>query len=293
MVKINKNKFGYYSVSDLPNNQFLSDYYKNKYYQNESGSYSTNYSYDEIKYFNNKIDLKFKIIEKVLAINKNTSILDVGCGEGFALNYFYNKGCKIKGIDFSSFGLEQFNPHLFPYYEEIDFYDFAEREIAKGTKYDIIWLKHVLEHVLDPEKVIVYFSKLLNLGGIVCIEVPNDFSKSQEFLVNESFVDERYWVNYPDHLSYFNELGLSNLLKSKKFEIIDSISDFPIEWNLFNSLTNYVNKKEIGSIVHNSRIILENKLYDWSDKDELIGFYRFLLKSGFGRELITFAQKSF
>jgi 2-polyprenyl-3-methyl-5-hydroxy-6-metoxy-1,4-benzoquinol methylase len=291
MIKIIKNKFGYYSVSELPSNQFLSDYYKNKYYQNESGSYSINYSEDELKYFNNKIELKFKIIENVLTINENSSILDVGCGEGFALNFFYNKGCKIKGIDFSRFALEQFNPHLFPYFEETDFYDFAEREITKGSKYDIIWLKHVLEHVLDPERVIDYFNKLLNFGGIVCIEVPNDFSKSQEFLVNEGIVEEKYWVCYPDHLNYFNEFGLSNLLTSKNFKIIDSISDFPIEWNLFNPVTNYVHKKEIGPIVHKSRIILENKIYEWSDKEDLVGFYRFLLKSGFGRELITFAQK--
>jgi 2-polyprenyl-3-methyl-5-hydroxy-6-metoxy-1,4-benzoquinol methylase len=290
MTIISKNKFGYYSVSDLPSSEFLSNYYKNKYYQNESGSYSINYSDDELKYFYNKIELKFKIIESVMSINKSISILDVGCGEGFALNYFYNRGCNIKGIDFSKFALEQFNPHLVPYFEEIDFYDFAEREIAKGSKYDIIWSKHVLEHVLDPEKVIEYFKKLLNTDGVVCIEVPNDFSKSQQFLISEGLVKQEYWVSYPDHLNYFNIDGLSNLLTSYNFNIFESISDFPIEWNLFNPLTNYVEKKEIGPVVHKSRIDLENKIYEWANIDDLIGFYRFLLKSGFGRELIMFAQ---
>jgi predicted SAM-dependent methyltransferase len=168
---------------------------------------------------------------------------------------------------------------------------FRSREITKGTKFDVIWSKHVLEHVTDPERIIDYFNKLLNVGGMVCIEVPNDFSKAQEFLFSESLVKEKYWVSYPDHLHYFNLVGLSNLLTSNNFKIIDSISDFPIEWNLFNSLTNYVEKKENGSLVHKSRIKLENKLYEWANNDDLIEFYRFILKSGFGRELITFAQK--
>jgi 2-polyprenyl-3-methyl-5-hydroxy-6-metoxy-1,4-benzoquinol methylase len=292
MIKIIKNIFGYYSVSDPPTAEFLSDYYKNKYYQNESGAYSVNYSEEEIKYFYNKIDLKFKIIESALTVNQNISILDAGCGEGFALNYFFKKGHKVKGIDFSRFALEQFNPHLFPYFEEIDFYHFAEREIAKGTKYDLIWSKHVLEHVVDPDKVIDYFNKLLKPDGIICIEVPNDFSKSQEFLLTEGLVKYNYWQSYPDHLNYFNLNGLSNLLTSKNLKIFESITDFPIEWNLFNQLTNYVEKKETGPLVHEARIKLENKIFEWADKDELVGFYRFLLKSGFGRELIIFARKN-
>lgn len=42
---------------------------------------------------------KLDIIEKFLKINKNTTILDVGCGTGISLERFQNKCKKIIGID--------------------------------------------------------------------------------------------------------------------------------------------------------------------------------------------------
>ena len=62
-----------------------------KFYNSNSKRFSqTRYSvWESVKKFNDKI-------------NKNTKILDAGCGNGKNMIYFQNKGHIVKGIDFSN-----------------------------------------------------------------------------------------------------------------------------------------------------------------------------------------------
>ncbi len=54
-------------------------------------------------FFKIKYDQKKRIIESHVHFSDNQkkiSFLDIGCGEGYALKYFYENGYKVLGIDF-------------------------------------------------------------------------------------------------------------------------------------------------------------------------------------------------
>ncbi len=84
-----KNKLhGYWEVEPKPSVEELRQYYEDKYYQNESAAYSHSYSEEEIEYFNTKIGQKDFTLSHILNSTQNQSLLDIGCGEGFTLEYF-------------------------------------------------------------------------------------------------------------------------------------------------------------------------------------------------------------
>ena len=43
---------------------------------------------------------------------ENYTLLDIGCGEGFALAHFRKSGFEVTGIDFSTYGISHHNPEV-------------------------------------------------------------------------------------------------------------------------------------------------------------------------------------
>ena len=112
--KVIKHELGYYEIKDKPAIEELNDYYSKKYYQDAKGAYQTEYNEEEILFFKNKIEQKYNvIINEFNKANHNPaklSLLDVGCGEGWALGFFKNKNWDVLGLDYSSFGCSKCNP---------------------------------------------------------------------------------------------------------------------------------------------------------------------------------------
>ena len=111
--KLKMHDLGFYQLRNKPSQKELQQYYNKKYYQEQTGSYQNNYNNDEIKYFDLKINQKAYVIDKL--INYKGRLLDVGCGEGFTLQYYFNKGWDVKGIDFSQSGIDKHNPDMGKY----------------------------------------------------------------------------------------------------------------------------------------------------------------------------------
>jgi len=97
---------------------------------------------------------------------------------------------------------------------------------------------------------------LLAENGLIYISVPNDFSLLQKFLYQNNYVSREYWLSYPDHLNYFNQESLLAFVKSNGFEVVDCISDYPIELDLLDNASNYVDKK-VGMHSHKKRLQFE------------------------------------
>ncbi len=71
-------------------------------------------------------------------------------------------------------------------------------------------------------------------------------------------------------------------------------SDFPIEWYLPNSNSNYVDNSSVGKAAHVSRVFIENFMHEdqINNLTDLINFYESLAKIGQGRQLIGFFTKT-
>ena len=290
--KLNKT-YGFYEVFPKPTDKELIDYYEGKYYQDENGSYNHYYELNELNYFKNKIAQKDFVVDKILEKNNKSTLLDIGCGEGFTLNYYHKKGLSVLGLDFSDFGLNTNNPHLKPYLLQGDIFKKIQKLVSEKKKFDVLWMGNLLEHVIDPENLIQQCLKLISDKGVLVIEVPNDFSEFQLKMLEEEKIISKYWEAYPDHISYFSYQSLKKLMESNGWKTQKIISDFPVEWYLANPSSNYNKNKNIGKSAHESRMFIENFLHsNQSIKlDDLTNFYESMAKIGQGRQLIGFFTK--
>ena len=285
-MKIIQNKYGYYEIKNKPDNDELEKYYADKYYQNEMASHKKEYSATELSYIENKIAQKYLLIKDKIDGSKNPKLLDVGCGEGFTLKFFKSKGWNITGLDYSVHGIETQNPDCINEFISGDIYQSLNKIKEHGEKFDLIWLDNVLEHVVNPKDLVNTCYSLGQKGSLMIIEVPNDFSVVQRILKEEEHVDKDYWIALPDHLSYFNLEGLRNLVQDCGWVHYDSIADFPIEFNLFNPETNYVNDKTKGKLAHFQRLKVENIMNDIS-LEKTVDIYRILAEMGLGRQIAS------
>lgn len=281
-----KNKLGYYSVKNKPTEKELDTYYTEKYFQDESGAYQSNYSVEELKFFNSKIQQRFSRCQEIQKIDSGV-FLDIGCGEGFALDFYRRQGWDVTGYDFSDYGLLKHNPKCKNFLKLGNINTSIQNAIKEKKKFDLIFITNVLEHLIEPEDFLDKLHSILNNNGIACITVPNDFSILQEFLVEKNYVERDYWVAIPDHLNYFNYESLSRLLKEKNYECHDIISDFPIDWFLLNQHSNYINKPENGKDAHLARVQIESMLSQYPEKAVNL-FFSNLASLGMGRDLTAF-----
>jgi len=288
MDKHIKTDLGYYTLKSIPSDQELKEYYEKKYYQDANGSYEKNYTKEEIIFFKNKIREKEYIINKYFKNDSPKSILDVGCGEGWAINYFKKLGWEITGMDFSDFGIKKFNPQYSDCVLKGDVMENIDLLILESKKYDIILLDHVFEHVTDPIEIVEKIKKIINKNGLLIINVPNDFSMLQKYLIQNGKVDKEYWFAPPDHISYFTRESLCLLLNTLNFEEFTSIGDHPIDINLLNSNSNYILNKEVGKSCYFQKIEIENLLHKEQPISKIVNYYESLIDVGLGRSFSSF-----
>ena len=192
--QIVKTKYGYWELKHKPNINELSEYYEKKYYQEAKGSYEYAYSKEEIQNIKNQIESKYEIIIQKLdsdfGCNRNRddennmqlSLIDIGCGEGWVLDYFLQKGWRVKGLDYSNTGCLRFNPNCSHYIELGDIFDTLSSIINEtNERFHVIWLGNVLEHVLNPLDLLQKCFEIAHQFTILVIEVPNDFSVVHQY----------------------------------------------------------------------------------------------------------------
>ncbi len=294
--KIIKNKYDYFEVEHKPTEDELAIYYSEKYYQDGKGSYDDKgrYTKEEIKYFLNRVEQKYCAAisqSQELKLSKGR-FLDVGAGEGegWALKYFDAIGWNIKGLDFSDFGISSCNPEFKDVLVTGDIYQNLNILCNECDKFEIILLDNVLEHVREPFELLKRLKNILADNGILIIEVPNDYSSLQKKLYSEKLVSRKYWEALPDHLSYFNKKGLEALAKDAGWNVGMVFTGYPIDVNLLNENTNYIENSLLGKSCHFARIELENMIHEVSP-EKVVRMYEAMADLGLGREIIALLLK--
>jgi 2-polyprenyl-3-methyl-5-hydroxy-6-metoxy-1,4-benzoquinol methylase len=285
--RLTQHQLGFWTLADKPSTEDLRDYYANKYYQQACGSYELQYSHEEKAYFRAKLTQHHAVLQRVAPHGR--TMLDVGCGEGFALGYFREQGWSVKGFDFSAVGVESQNPACRDALVVGDVFALLDAEIAAGRTYDVVWLQNVLEHVLDPVALLTSLKSLVSREGVAVITVPNDFSAVQKEALSAGHIDKEFWVALPDHLSYFDHVSLTATANGTNWDVVELLGDFPIDWFLFNSGSNYVRDKTLGKAAHRARVQLENLIQ--RQPPELVqNFWAAAGQLGIGRDITAFLQ---
>lgn len=282
--KLELSEEGYYTVSNPPEIAMLKEYYEKKYWQEVTGHYA---ELDPVEsaYISNSVSLKGFVVSKFLN-STSKKLLDIGTGEGHTLKYFDTNGWDVLGIDFSNYGLKRHHPDMVSKLVVGDIYESIDKLAEKKQTFSLIILDNVLEHVLSPKQLVQKIKNILaddkNAG--ILVKVPNDFSTIQSFLSDKQIIDRQYWVAPPDHLNYFNTLNIKSFFESNGFEMQVLYADWPIEFDLLNPRTNYINDKIAGKESHRARMMSENLIAENSMED-ILNFYTAAAKVGIGRTI--------
>jgi 2-polyprenyl-3-methyl-5-hydroxy-6-metoxy-1,4-benzoquinol methylase len=276
---------GFFEVEPKPSEEELRKFYRDQYYDKPraDSQYAYEYTQEELRHK----ELAAAEIEHILGPGKR-SLFEVGFGEGFVLNYFHASGWDIGGIDFSDTAVRKFFPDLLPRLQFGDVYGLLDAELASGKTYDAIVCNNVLEHVLEPDKLLRGMRGLAGDGGVVRIQVPNDGSWLQQDIVRRKLAPLDFWVRVPEHLRYFTRDPLVALMERCGWKILDVLSGFPVDLFLLNPDSAYTLTPSLGRNCHFARVAFELGLWAQSIAS-VVEFRRACARSGIGRDLIVYA----
>lgn len=269
-----------------PTSAEMKKFYAEEYYQTQQGSYRHQYTSDELEYFSNEAALSEHIVSR--SVGSIKSLYDIGCGEGFFANYFYEKKWRIKLNDISDWGICEFNPHLSKYLHKGEFLDVVKYFEKRDC---FVNLSNVLEHVINPGELLETLrDELMTDDSLIRISVPNDYSKFQKFLVNSAMA-ENTWFCPPQHLNYFNSDNISDFLLDYNFEIVKMLGTFPVEVFLANKYSNYHQDGSKGRGAHEARVKMFNYLFSNFPLDDCVDYLEASTKVSLARDLVIFAKK--
>lgn len=290
--EIQKSSYGYYSIHPLPTEEELERHYQNTYFQMCTAlNYQTKYTDEELEYITNENERMLFAIEQFKDLS-DSKILEIGVGEGYLLRLLRSMSSNARGIDYSSFGVTSHNPELEEYVSFGNAIEFLQGYVTDRKVFDVIIAKHIYEHVIDPVELTSLCRAIMSPGGLLVVQVPNDFNRVQNLALEGGFIEERFWITPPEHLHYFSRDSLSKILESNGFKVCDVFADFPIDWFLLNQNSNYVSDRARGKDAHRARVMID-KLITESGSSNALNFYRAMATVDLGRDLCVVARKQY
>lgn len=142
-----------------------------------------------------------------LGLKQGLAGLEIGSGDGSLCNEFKNAGITFTGVEPSEIlsKISREKNHVETYK------DFLNIELAmKIGKFDLVIVRHVLEHIDDFHSFFKSIDIVLKPNGTLLIEVP---------YLGDILAHKQFYAFFFEHLSYFNRTSLSNLLKKFGFFI--------------------------------------------------------------------------
>ena len=177
---------------------FLEKVKKETYPEKESGIHST---------------ITRKTLDMFLKKNvltENSKVLDIGCGQGVALELFKKERFNAVGITLNSEDALVCRQKGYEVYEmDQSFLDFNKEE------FDFIWCRHCLEHSIFPYFTLAELFRVLKRKGYLYIEVPAPDTVS----------------NHHRNKNHYSVLGKNmwlELIKRSGFNILD-IMNIPVQ----------------------------------------------------------------
>jgi SAM-dependent methyltransferase len=272
---------GFAHLDPLPAPEALRDTYRRHYYDSVKPDYLAKEA-SEQGYWRLEHDDKLDAFA-TLGARSPGRLLDVGCSGGFFLAHAAGRGWDVLGIEPSAQAAAHARGLGVPVVERfLDELDWA----ALGT-FDAVHLKLVLEHLPDPAAVLAAVHARLRPGGVLCVQVPNDFNALQA-AVRATLDTSPWWVAPPYHVNYFDFASLERLCARTGFRPLRRDTNFPMEaFVLMGEL--YVGDDTVGRACHRRRMALEQRLAAAGLDDLRRRCYAALAAADLGREANVYA----
>ena len=151
-------------------------------------------------------------------LNSPGSVLDVGCGNGRLLFLARKDGWTVRGLELSGFLAESTKRTIDI---DVDVGDLLEYKTT--GKFDLVILRHVLEHIPDPIRAMSRINALLTIGGHSILEFPNIEGldlRIKRSLERIGLRKKRYPESYrPGHCNEFCRESFTFLLAKTGFRL--------------------------------------------------------------------------
>jgi|GEM_PF-2790246 len=182
------------------------DIYLNKLYSNHLSTFHRDSEFES--YLNSFVE---KVCERK-NINSIHNILEIGCNDGYILNLFRNKKPDINlyGVEPSLQFENIWSERCINIYN--DYFNTSASDYFKNLKFDVIYFRHVFEHIFDPLRFFKNIVKLSDANTLIVIEVP--YLKS---IINNKRIDN---LGY-SHSNYFTITAINSIINICGFDIID------------------------------------------------------------------------
>ena len=153
-------------------------------------------------------------------IPKNSTILDIGCGDGNVTQLYKEKG-EVYGIDISQNALDSAKAKGI----KTQLQDLNNLPLQfENNFFDTVVMTDVLEHIVDPFELLKEAQRILKPQGKLVITVPNFARLSNRLkMCWGDPVDILHWSKYGDaveHLHWFTKPKITHTLKTLKFQKI-------------------------------------------------------------------------
>lgn len=160
----------------------------------------------ELRYYDSsknwdKFDPKWAVLE---AIRSGEKVLDVGCSYGDLGSKLKNKKCAVDGVEMYEPAIKEAQKVLDNVYP-MNLNDMATMNNITN-KYSVITFMDVLEHCVEPSKVLEGFKSKLSSDGRVYVSVPNiaNFRERWAMMMGR-FNYEKYGVMDETHVRFFTK----------------------------------------------------------------------------------------
>ena len=196
-------------TSPKPKNEDLGKYYESEKYISHTDSKKTFFDkiYQTVKTYTvlKKVKLIDGFVDSTL-IEK--TLLDVGCGTGDFLVKAKKSNWIITGVEPNASARKIAK-------EKTSHKILKDISESNSSKYDVITLWHVLEHVPNLTEYISQLKQLLKRDGTLLIAVPNYRSYDAKYY-------GKFWAAYdvPRHLWHFSKKAINELFGKEKMEVV-------------------------------------------------------------------------
>jgi 2-polyprenyl-3-methyl-5-hydroxy-6-metoxy-1,4-benzoquinol methylase len=212
-------------------------------------------------------------------------MLEIGIGMGIFMELAHNRGWDIEGVDPAQAACQYVADIL----KLTMYYGSLESVQLPQNHFDVISLRHVLEHVPNPRPFLHKLHRLVKDDGIVAIAVPN-FGGLHARLEKERW----FHLSIPYHVAHYTPKTLTTLLTVCDFEIIKlftldlSCSSYLLE--ALNILLRLLRREPVKIYVSPQETDSTKGLSHWIIAKETI-FNGLMARLGFGEEIMVIAGK--
>jgi len=161
-------------------------------------------------------------------LKKAKHILDLGCGDGrMGKKIKELQECSVVGVNISEFEAQLASKSL----DKVIVHDLNNLDTSNLGKFDCIICSHILEHLYQPQQLLIQLHRNLSPDGILIVGLPNIlfWRHRLRFLLGD-FKYLKGTATAHDHIHFFDWETSRQLIEEAGYEILSRCADgnFPL-----------------------------------------------------------------